>query len=135
MCDNLPYMKNIRRSDIAEQIIGASVLAFPVAVTEEVWNLSEQIPIINVILIAVVSCVFLAVFSYFIHSKSDVKSSQRIEIDRVFVTYGTTLLVCSVILLMVGKFPLFTETTITLKRVVLVAFPACFSATVVDSLK
>ena len=127
-------MKNIRRSDIAEQIIGASVLAFPVAVTEEVWNLSEQIPFINVILIAVVSCVFLAVFSYFIHSKSDVKSSLRIEVDRVFVTYGITLLLCSVILLMVGKFPLFTETTIALKRVVLVAFPACFSATVVDSL-
>ena len=128
-------MKNISRSDIAEQVIGASVLAFPVAVTEEVWNLSEQIPFVNVILISVVSCVFLAVFSYFIHSKSDVKSSQRIEIDRVFVTYGIALLVCSVILLMVGKFPLFTETTIALKRVVLVAFPACFSATVVDSLK
>ena len=128
-------MKNISRSDIAEQIIGASVLAFPVAVTEEIWNLSEQIPFINVILIAVVSCVFLAVFSYFIHSKSDVNSSLRIEVDRVFVTYGITLLVCSVILLMVGKFPLFTETTIALKRVVLVAFPACFSATVIDSLK
>jgi len=128
-------VNNVNKSDVAEVVIGACVLAFPVAVTEEVWNLSEQIPLINVLVIATVSCVFLAVFSYYIHSKSDIKSSPRVEVDRVLLTYGITLLVCAVILLMIGKLPVITDTTIALKRVVLVAFPASFSATVVDSLR
>jgi len=45
--------------------------------------------------------------------------------------YGITLLVCAVILLMVGKLPLMTDTTIALKRVVLVAFLVSFSNIVV----
>jgi uncharacterized membrane protein len=128
-------MKKIDRSDIAELVVGASVLAFPVAVTEEIWNLSEQIAPFNIFLIAAVSCVFLSVFIFYIHGEESDNSSRRLEIKRVIATYGVTLLVCAAILILLGKFPLLTDTAVALKRVVLVAFPASFSATVVDSLK
>ena len=127
-------MTRINRSDVAELIIGASVLAFPVAVTEEVWNLSEQISLLQVLLIAATSCFFLSVFIYYIHRKDD-DSSFHLDIWRVVATYGVTLLVCATILSLVGKFPLASETVVALKRMVLVAFPASFSATVVDSLR
>jgi uncharacterized membrane protein len=110
------------------------VLAFPVAVTEEVWNLSEQIQFYNVIMIALVSCVFLSAFIFYIHGGNQNDKSRRLEISRVVATYGVTLLVCAAILALVGKFPVFSDTAIALKRVVLVAFPASVSATVVDSL-
>jgi len=128
-------MSNFNRADIAELIIGASVLAFPVAVTEEVWNLSEQISLSHILMIAAVSCLFLSVFIYYIHSEKIGDAPQRIEFKRIVATYGVTLLVCACILFLVGKFPLLSDTAVALKRVVLVAFPASFSATVVDSLK
>jgi len=128
-------MKKMNRSDVAELVIGASVLAFPVAVTEEVWNLSEQIGLLNVMMIAISSCLFLSVFIFYIHGEKNDDSTRRLEIKRVVATYGVTLLVCAAILIMVGKFPLLTDTAVALKRVVLVAFPASFSATVVDSLR
>lgn len=127
-------MTRINRSDVAELIIGASVLAFPVAVTEEVWNLSEQISLLQVLLIAATSCFFLSVFIYYIHRKVD-DSSFHLDIWRVVATYGITLLVCATILSLLGKFPLASDTVVALKRMVLVAFPASFSATVVDSLR
>ncbi len=128
-------MRKINRSDIAELVIGASVLAFPVAVTEEVWNLSEQIGLLNIMMIAIFSCLFLSVFIFYIHGEQSDDSTRRLEIKRVVATYGVTLLVCAAILILVGKFPLLTDTAVALKRVVLVAFPASFSATVVDSLR
>ncbi len=38
--------------DLAEIIVGGLVLAFPVAVTEEVWNLSVELPLGRAILIS-----------------------------------------------------------------------------------
>jgi len=104
-------------------------------VTEEVWNLSEQISLLQVILIASVSCVFLSLFIYYVHGEQNDGKSRRLQVRRVVATYVITLLICAAILAMLGKLPLFTETAVALKRVVLVAFPASFSATVVDSLK
>jgi len=39
------------------------------------------------------------------------------------------------ILFMIGKFPLASDTAVALKIAILVAFPASFRATVVDSLR
>jgi uncharacterized membrane protein len=128
-------MHKIKRSDIAELTVGSSLLAFPLAATEEIWNLSLEITVLNITLIAVVSCLFLAGFIYYIHAQDDDGGTTNIGIKRVVVTYGITLLVCAAILLMLGKLPLLTDTAVAMKRVILVAFPACFSATVVDSLK
>jgi len=128
-------MVHFNRADLAELVIGACVLAFPVAVTEEVWNLSEQISLLQAILIASVSCVFLSLFIYYVHSEQNDGEPRRLEVRRVVATYGVTLLICAAILAMLGKLPLLTDTAVALNRVVLVAFPASFSATVVDSLK
>ena len=50
-------------------------------------------------------------------------------------TYLVTLLVSAAVLMMLTKLSVLTEPLVALKRVILVAFPASFSATVVDSLK
>lgn len=128
-------MKYSRRIDLAEQAIGACVLAFPVAVTEEVWNLSEQLAPLQVLLIAAVSCLFLSFFIYYVHAPDKKPRLRDMDFTRVVSTYAVTLLICATILALVGKLPLFSDTLVALKRVVLVAFPASFSATVVDSLK
>ena len=128
-------MKSFNRTDVAEQVIGACVLAFPIAVTEDVWDLSGQIAPINALMLATVSCFFLSLFIYFIHGKKNNEKDFHLDWKRVLVTYGVTLLVCALILIMIGKLPLFSDTATAVKRIILVAFPASFSATVVDSLR
>ena len=128
-------MQKINRGDLAELTIGACVLAFPIAVTEEVWKLSEHLPLFNILMIAVLSCLFLSIFVYFIHGKGESEDNYHFDFKRVLITYGLTLLVCACILTMLDKLPLFADTATALKRIILIAFPASFSATVVDSLR
>jgi uncharacterized membrane protein len=126
---------SFNRTDISELMVGASVLAFPVAITEEVWDLSESISLLNVSMTALVSCAFLSVFIHYLHGKTDGGRKPKHQVLRVFATYAVTLLVCASILLMLGKLPLLADTQVAINRIILVAFPASFSATVVDSLR
>jgi len=48
--------------DVAEIVIGSCVLAFPVSVTEEVWNLSKTLPVGRVLYMAIWSRVGEEVF-------------------------------------------------------------------------
>ncbi len=131
-------MKKFDRTDVSELVVGANVLAFPIAATEEIWNLSETLGLLPILAFAGLSCVFLSFFIHYIHNvKSAADAPRKFRVDglRLLATYAITLLVCAGILALLGKFPLFSDTAVALKRMVLVAFPASFSATVVDSLR
>lgn len=129
--------KLITRSDLAQLVVGANVLAFPIAATEEIWDLSEQLSVLQALAFVVLSCVFLSTFIHYIHKmrrRDHAFGSFRFHFVRLLATYGITLLVSASILALLGKFPLLSDTAVALNRMVLVAFPASFSATVVDSL-
>ena len=53
---------------------------------------------------------------------------------RVLITYGLTLLISVLLLLGVDRLELLSDPLLALKRTILVAFPATFAATAVDSL-
>lgn len=119
--------------DVAEIIIGSLVLAFPVAVTEEVWDLSTELSLARTIVISLGSLVFISLFVQTTYRHDFSFSSQKELLTRVFSVYGLTLLVSAAVLLAIDRLPLFTETMVALKRTIMVAFPASFAATVVDS--
>ena len=130
-------VKLIARSDLAELVVGANVLAFPLAAPEALWALSEQLSVLQALGFVVLSCVFLSTFIYYIHhvrTGDQALYNFRLHVVRLLATYGITLLVSASILALLGKFPLLSDTAVALTRMVLVAFPASFSATVVDSL-
>ena len=52
---------------------------------------------------------------------------------RVVVAYTIAAVVVALILLSLDKFPLFTEPTIALKRLVVITMPASMGAIIVDS--
>ena len=120
--------------DIAEIIIGSLVLAFPVAVTEEVWNLSMELSFARTIVLFVSSLVFISVFVHTTYCHDFSFSSQKQLLARVLSVYGLTLMVVAGVLIAVDRLPLVTQTMVALKRTILATFPACFAATVVDSL-
>lgn len=125
--------RKIKNRDVAEIIIGSLVLAFPVAATEEIWDISAELSLARAVMISLGSLVFISFFVQTTYRHDFSFSSQKELAARVLTVYGLTLLVSGAVLLALDKLPLFTETLVAVKRAVIVAFPASFAATVVDS--
>jgi len=122
------------RKDFGEIVIGSLTLALPLALTEEVWNLGTELRLLNVLLAVLVSYCVIGVYVR-AHFYGGRLTEHRNEfIKRVMSVYLVTLLVSALCLLLVDKLPLFTDTSVALKRVVLTSLPASFFATVVDGL-
>lgn len=118
--------------DLAEIAVGACVMAFPAATTEEVWDLGKELSPLRVVLFALASIFFLGLLIYFLHH-SEVGGSRKAFVQRVLSTYFVTLLISALLLWGIDRFDVAGEFWISTKRAVLVAFPASFAATVVDS--
>jgi len=109
-------------------------MAFPVAATEEVWTLSEELALLRVLLFALASIVFLALLIAALHHREGLLADRKVFLHRVLSTYLVTLLIAALLLIGLDRFDLL-EPWVSLKRTILVAFPASFAATVVDGLK
>ena len=59
-----PFMVEFRPRDLMQVIVGASLLAVPIAFTEETWKLGENLPLLNIGILAGISLFFIAVFVY-----------------------------------------------------------------------
>ncbi len=122
------------QTDVAQLIVGAAVLAYPLATTEEIWNLSEESHLGRAILLSLASLVFISWFTYrrYYHGELDTKRGELF--NRVAAAYLITLLVATGILIAIDRWPILTDPAVATKRTILVAFAGSFSATVVDSL-
>ena len=122
------------RKDLAEIVVGACTLALPLAVTEEVWNLGEELHILNVLAIVVVSYAVIAAFVRYHFYGGRIEERRREYVKRVLSVYGVTLVISALCLLAIDKLPLLSDPMVALKRTVLTSLPASFVATVVDGL-
>ena len=130
---NVPLKVEIKIKDILEILVGASVLAVPVAFTEEVWNMGDYLPWFNVILLSVVNMAFLGSFIYFSSYRRHINMFRKEFFMRVVFTFILSLLIVGLLLTIVDKCPWFSDFQIALKRIVIGAFPASMSATVTDN--
>jgi uncharacterized membrane protein len=126
--------QKIRLHDIAEIILGAVILGFPVAVTEEVWDISTELSLGRVLFIALGSIGILAWFAFHVFYHGTLKQSVGRFIVRVLAAYFFTLVAVSLILFAIDQLPLLTDPVVAIKRMIIVALPASFTATVVDSM-
>jgi uncharacterized membrane protein len=129
-----PVMVEVYPRDIMQIIIGAMILAVPVAYTEETWKLGETLPMLNILLLFLMSILFIGVFIYYNYYRGTLKEHSGEFIKRVFVTYLFSMLVVGLLLSLIGKgidngFILF------LKRGIIVSLPASLSGAVVDTIK
>jgi len=130
-----PLMLEFKPRDIMQVIIGSALLAIPVSLTEEAWNLGESLPIINVSIIAMVSLILVSVFVYFNFYKVTLKGYVIDFIKRVLGTYLISFLVVALILTLVDKCPWGIDNVLAIKRIIIVAFPAAMSGTLSDTIK
>ncbi len=69
--------------DLVEVGLGACILAFPVAATEEVWSLGAELSLGRVLMFAIVSILLLATVIYVIHRHEGRPLSHKTFIQRV----------------------------------------------------
>jgi len=130
-----PLMVEVRARDVIQVIVGASILAIPAGFTEETWNLGEQLPVTNVLAIAVMSVLFIALFVYFNFYREYMREYHWEFVKRVVVIYTLSLTVVGVLLTLIGKCPWGIDTILAFKRIIIVALPSSLSAAVSDALK
>lgn len=130
-----PLMVEFKSGDLAQIVIGSMVLAIPVAATEEVWNLGEELSWFRIGMIVLCSVVITGLFVYVQFYRGQLREHRTEYAKRVIATYVATLAVAGLLLWLFDKHDLANAPAVTVKRAIIVAFPATFSATIVDSLK
>ena len=130
---DIPLKVELKIQDLIEIIVGASILAVPVAFTEEVWNMGEDLAWFNIILLNIVGILFLASFIYFKSYRMHLTLYRMEFYKRVLTTFLLSLIIVGLLLTIVDKCPWFTDFDIASKRVLIGAFPAAMSATVTDN--
>ena len=131
-----PVMVEFYPRDLIQVIVGATILAIPVAFTEETWNLGEKLPIGNVLLLALLSLLFISIFVYYNYYRAqNIREYLDEFIKRAALTYVASFVVVGVILTIILQAPWAADWMLALKRTIIVAFPASMSAAVADILK
>jgi len=130
-----PLMVEFRPRDLMQVIVGASILAVPVAFTEETWRLGQTLPLRNVLILSAISLLFVALFVYFNFYRYAFKGHVVEYGKRVLSIYFFSLIVVGALLTVIQQAPWRTDTLLAVKRMLIVAFPASMSAAVSDALK
>ena len=130
-----PFMVELRPKDILQIIVGATILAIPVGLTEETWILAQQLKITNVIALGLISIFFIALFVYFNFYRFNIKGYVGQYIKRVVATYGLSLLVVGLLLTIIEKCPWGIDNMLAVKRIIITTFPASMAATISDTMK
>ena len=129
-----PLKVEFHLEDLGQLVAGACVMALPVALTEEVWDLGKTLSIGHTLVILGVSLLTLAGFIWALFYGNRVGAYKGHFFKRVLSAYLVTFVVAFLLLFLFDQAPL-DDLRLTLTRTVIVAFPASFAATVVDFLK
>jgi uncharacterized membrane protein len=119
--------------DASQVAIGAFALAVPISFSEEAWRLGESLPLSNLLMVFILSIVFLGVFAFQSVFQGDIRYRVPVFLWRIAIAYMITALIVALVLYSLNKFPLLADTTIALKRLIVISMPASMGAIIVDS--
>lgn len=130
-----PLMVELHARDLMQIVVGSVLLAIPVGFTEEVWHLGQELTNASIIWFVLFSISFIAVFVYSNLYHNHLRGYEFEYIKRVIAVYIISLTVVGIFMTIIGKCPWGIDTTLALKRIIIVAFPASMSATLSDIVK
>lgn len=130
-----PLMLEFKIKDVLQVIVGASIVAIPVAYAQEAWDLGRTLPMLNVIILLLLSLFFVAVFIYYNFYKKNLREHYFEFIKRVFFTYFFAFGTVALLLTLIEQAPWQVDNLLAFKRVVIVSFPAVFGGTLADMIK
>ena len=130
-----PVMVKFYPRDVMQIIVGASILAIPVAFTEETWELGISLPIYNILGLLTLSLLFISAFVYYNYYRNKMKDNWKEFTMRVTTTYLVSFLVVAILLTIIERAPWNTNFIVAFSRTVIVSFPASMSASVADMIR
>lgn len=130
-----PLMVEFHPRDLMQIIVGASILAVPVAFTEETWTLGRELPLANVLLLSFFSIIFISLFVYSNFYRFAFKGHVFSYIKRILSIYFFSLIIVGLILTIIQRCPWGVDNILAIKRMLIVAFPASMSAAISDTIK
>lgn len=130
-----PLMVELKGRDIIQIFVGATLLAIPMAYTEETWNLGESLPLFNVGILAGLSLLFIAIFVYANFYQYYLKGFVFEYIKRVIAIYLISLLVVGFLMTVIQQCPWGVDNILAIKRIIIVTLPASMSAVAADAIK
>ncbi|MBI2637230.1 MAG: DUF2391 family protein [Parcubacteria group bacterium] len=130
-----PLKTEFLAKDLLQVIIGASILAVPVGFAEETWRLGGELPTSHIALFAAISVSFIGTFVYYNYYRGTFVEHWDEYVKRVLSTYFFSLCVVAGLLSLIGVATWEADFLLTIKRVIIVAFPASMSAVVSDTIK
>ncbi len=134
-----PFKIKFNIQDILQIIVGSFVLAVPVGFTQEVWEMAERLPLLNMISILVLTLFFISIFTYYSYHKEHINAHPKYHIfelsKRVLTTYGISFIVVAILMTAINVTPWKTNLLMAINLVVLVTFPAAIGAVISDRIK
>lgn len=130
-----PLMVEIKSADLVQILVGAAVLSVPVSLTEEAWNLAEQLSTARIGALGSLSLSLIAAFVYCNFYRHHLREHLGAYATRVLLTFFASLFVAGLLLTLLDRCPWGTDDMLALKRIVIVAFPASMSAALSDSIR
>ena len=131
---DVPLKVELKIQDLLEIIVGASILAVPVAFTEEVWTMGDELAWLNIGLLNLVALIFMGGFMYYKGYRRKLNMYRNEYYKRLFSTFFLSVLIVAILLTIVNKCPWMSDFDLAMKRVLIGSFPAAMSATVTDSI-
>ncbi len=130
-----PLMVKFYLRDLMQVMVGASVLAIPVAFTEETWLLGETLPLSNILGLITLSLLFIGGFVYYNYYRGRLREHGMEYAKRVLLTYTLSFMVVTLILILIERAPWATDSALAFSRTAIVSFPASMSASIADVIK
>jgi len=121
--------------DIAQQVVGATILSAPFAVTEEVWNLANNLNAINIVALVFITILFdILLFNY---TKYQNLENKRLMLpiritSLILVTYVTSGIVLSIFGVIGGQIQ---DSIWAMKLIVMVGLFANIGASTADLIR
>jgi len=130
-----PVMHEFYFRDVVQVIVGATLLAIPIGFTEEVWKLGNTMPWLNIVLLVLISASFISLFVYYNYYRGEFSKNIFNFLKRVSTTYFVSVIVVGVLMTVILQVDWINALDLSIKKVLIVAFPASMSAVIADVVK
>ncbi|UIP30538.1 DUF2391 family protein [Photobacterium sp. TLY01] len=119
--------------DLGQLVIGSFALGVPISFSEEAWQLSESLPLLNLSVLVVLTLLFMGLYAYQSMFGQNIRKRVPVFLARVLGAYLITYLVVCLILFSLNQFPIIDNWVVAVKRALIIAMPASMGAIIVDS--
>jgi uncharacterized membrane protein len=134
-----PIETKLDSHDILQIIVGSSLLAIPIGLTQETWEIGGRIPLFNVFILMLLSIFFLTIFTYVHYHQEHINANPKKHIyemlKRVFLTYVISFFIVGVFLQIINVVDWSSNLMLSFKRTVIVSLPSSLGAALSDRLK